>query len=158
MALAHKYKRVLAGTGLALGALVVFGVYSVYMPAPASKTTLPTTVISIGKTTIEVELASTEAEREQGLSGRTSLSDGQGMFFVFDTEGVWGIWMKDMRFSLDILWADTNGIIVTIERDVSPASYPKSFYPNVPAAYVLEVPAGFTKAHGIAVGQKIVVQ
>jgi len=128
------------------------------MPAPASKTVLPTTTISIGTTNLEVELASTEAEREKGLSGRTSLSNGKGMLFVFDTEYAWGIWMKDMLFPIDIVWADTNGFIVTIERDVSPVTYPKSFHPNVPAAYVLEVPAGFTKAHGIAVGQKIVVQ
>ena len=141
--------------GFLLAFLGVVGVYSLYMP---SRAVLPTTTITVGETRLEVELATTEADREQGLSGRNSLSANKGMLFVFDGEGKWGIWMKDMRFSLDIIWADTNGIIVTIEHDVSPTSYPESFYPNVPAEYVLEVPAGYAKNHDIAVGTKIVVQ
>lgn len=155
MELVRKYKKVLAGAGLLLAFAGVIGVYSLYMP---SRAVLPTTTITVGETRLEVELATTDADREQGLSGRNSLSANKGMLFVFDGEGKWGIWMKDMRFSLDIIWADTNGTIVTIEHDVSPASYPDSFYPNVPAEYVLEVPAGYAKNHDIAVGTKIVVQ
>jgi len=141
--------------GLLLAFLGIVGVYSVYMP---SRAILPTTTITVGGIRLEVELATTDADRQQGLSSRTSLSIGKGMLFVFDGEGKWGIWMKDMRFSIDIIWADINGTIVTIEHDVSPASYPNSFYPSAPAEYVLEVPAGYAKKHDIGVGTKIVVQ
>ena len=105
-----------------------------------------------------VEVADTESTREQGLSGRLNLPEGQGMLFVFDTDGSWGIWMKDMRFAIDIVWADASGAIVTVSSNVAPDTYPeKSFYPIAPARYVLELPAGFTTAHGIAAGSKLVL-
>jgi uncharacterized membrane protein (UPF0127 family) len=114
--------------------------------------------VELGDTAICIERADTEAARELGLSGRASLSPGSGMLFVFDGEEERGFWMKDMRFSIDIIWADTKGRVVTIAADVSPDSYPQTFYPTSPAHYALEVPAGFAKAHAIAIGTKIVVK
>lgn len=148
----------IGGGLLALAVLAAIGVYSIYMPGTQSVAVLPTTTVSVGNAKLEVELAITDTQREQGLSGRTSLSEGKGMLFVFDTPGTWGIWMKDMKFPLDIIWADTNGMIITIEHDISPDTYPTSYAPNTPAAYVLEVPAGFAKKHDIAIGSKLVVQ
>ena len=157
MELKNSYKKGLAAAACALVVLFLVGVYSVYVP-PTSKTFLPTTTVTIGKTHIEAELAVTQVQREQGLSGRTYLSAGKGMLFVFDAPDTWGIWMKDMHFPIDIVWADTNGMIITIEHNVAPSSYPAhSFYPSNPAEYVLELPAGYTKAQSIAVGQKIVI-
>ena len=111
--------------------------------------------ISIGSTSISVEIANTPQKRIQGLSGRSTLPEGHGMLFVFDGEGDWGIWMKDMKFSIDIIWADNDGKIVTIARNVAPQTYPNAFYPEEPARYVLEVPAGFTETHGIAEGMRL---
>src|SRR6185295_775100 len=50
--------------------------------------------ITVGQDVVDVEIADTESSREQGLSGRTSLAEGQGMLFVFGQRGNWGIWMK----------------------------------------------------------------
>jgi uncharacterized protein len=122
------------------------------MPNPG----LPTTTITIGTTTLIAEVASTEAEREQGLSDRSSLEPGHGMLFVFDAPTVPGFWMKDMSFSLDMLFADQSGKIVTIDSDLSPSTYlqnpPEVFYPSQPVLYVLEVPAGFAAQNGITTG------
>ncbi len=157
--LTRQQRKFASGSVLALIALALVCAYLFYMPLPHSKIVLPTSSITVGSTTILAELATTQAQREQGLSGRVSLNPGQGMLFVFATPGKWGIWMKDMRFSIDIIWADKNGKIVTIEPDVSPDTYPShSFYPTQAATYVLEVPAGYTKAKGIAVGTKIVLK
>ena len=104
-----------------------------------------------------VEVADTEALREQGLSGRPNLPEGQGMLFVFDTDGVWGIWMKGMQFPIDIVWADASGTVVTVAVNIAPDTYPDSFYPTIPARYVLELQAGFTATHDIVVGSKIVL-
>ncbi len=150
-------------TFLAQGALLavaaaLIAAYLVFMPKPLTPVVLPTTTLSIGKTTLQVELATTEDERQRGLSGRSSLGEGQGMFFVFDTPGNWGFWMKDMYFAIDIIWADQGGTIVAIEHNVEPASFPKTFSPDALASYVLEVPAGYAKKKGIAIGQQIVVQ
>ncbi len=119
----------------------------------------PTQSVTIGSVTLQVEVESTEAKREQGLSGRTSLADGTGMLFVFDHPSVYGFWMKDMNFAIDMIFADTNGKIITIAHDASPDSYkqnpPKVFYPSMPVLYVLEVPAGFTRSHSIAEGMTL---
>jgi uncharacterized membrane protein (UPF0127 family) len=119
---------------------------------------LPTTQIQIGDTYITAERATTAQEEAQGLSGRTGLADGTGMLFEFNPPKSAGFWMKDMLFSLDIVYIRADGTVVTIYPDLSPATYPQAFYPDEPVKWVLEVPAGFAAAHSIAIGQKVVVQ
>lgn len=118
--------------------------------------------VMIGDNRITVEVADTKALREQGLSGRQSLFEAHGMLFVFESEGRPGIWMKDMLFSIDIIFAAADGTIVTIYQDVSPDTYsrisPKLFYPTSNALYALEVPAGYTEARGVQSGQKMKVE
>lgn len=105
---------------------------------------------------IEIELAQTPAERTRGLSGRKSLAPDHGMLFIFEKSGIYGFWMPDMLFSIDILWIDEEKKIVHIEKNVSPDSYPKIFTPTVAAKYVLEVPAGFSDENKIVVGNTVV--
>lgn len=121
-------------------------------------TMLPVSTIHIDSVALRVEVATTAGQQEQGLSGRASLAEGAGMLFVFDEIATWGIWMKDMRFPLDIVWADDTGGVVTVAHDISPDTYPQVFYPTEPARYVLEVPAGFTTVHGVAEGSKLMVK
>src|SRR2546425_4514534 len=104
---------------------------------------LPIRNVRIGSISVMAEVADAPASIERGLAGRASLQEGQGMLLVFNAEDRWGVWMKDMRFPIDIIWADVRGSIVAIARDVSPPSFPRAFYPSRPARYVLEVPAGF---------------
>jgi uncharacterized membrane protein (UPF0127 family) len=142
---------------------IAFGFYRATSPAYTAQTeTMATSTIStvtIGSTAIEVEVENTDAARQQGLSGRTSLAEGSGMLFVFDTPSTYGFWMKDMNFSIDMLFIDASGKIVTIAANASPAGYhlnpPEVFNPAVPVLYVLEVPAGFAAAHNITEGQKV---
>lgn len=116
-----------------------------------------TRMITVGPARVAVEVADTDQLRVDGLSGRTGLAEGAGMLFVFGYDEAWGIWMKDMRFALDIIWADAEGKIVHIEESAQPDSYPTIFRPGTPARYVLEVPAGFVEREGIEVGQQIVL-
>lgn len=113
--------------------------------------------IQIGNTVVAAEIVDTDALRQQGLSGRAGLAAGEGMLFVFDTDNTWGIWMKDMRFAIDIVWADSAGTVVTVAARVAPESYPEVFYPAAPVRYVLELPAGFAAEYGIAEGVKLVI-
>jgi uncharacterized membrane protein (UPF0127 family) len=69
--------------------------------------------------------------------------DDPGLLFVFDEPGLHGIWMKDMRFPIDILWLDDAFQVVDVRKNVAPDSYPTVFKPTKPARYVLEVTAGF---------------
>jgi uncharacterized membrane protein (UPF0127 family) len=137
---------------LALLIVVVALLFSMQQLSPqTSKRT-----VLVGSTTLAVDVAETPAARAQGLSGRAELKDGKGMLFIFEQEGNWGIWMKDMRFALDIIWAASDGTIITVARNVGPETYPQAFYPAEPRAkYVLEVPAGFAEREGIAEGAKL---
>jgi len=111
--------------------------------------------ISIGNTEIVVEIADTDAKRQLGLSGRDSLLRGRGMLFVFDKPGNYGFWMKDMKFPIDIIWIDSDMRIVGVEENVSPNTFPKSFYPLSPVLFVLETPALFSSSHHVEVGGSI---
>ncbi|MDB5225124.1 MAG: response regulator MprA [Candidatus Adlerbacteria bacterium] len=121
-------------------------------------TTHSTVTLSLGSTEVVAEVADTDPLRERGLGGRNRLEEGRGMWFVFDTDELWAFWMKDTLIPLDIIWVAADGTIVTIAPLVAPESFPEVFRPTQPARYVLEVPAGFAAKHGIAEGQKIVVQ
>src|SRR3990167_89037 len=64
--------------------------------------------VKIAGQNIEVDLATTAPEQEQGLSGRTELGPNEGMLFVFSAQGGSAsggdrrpaFWMKDMKFSI----------------------------------------------------------
>jgi len=121
---------------------------------PSSTATLPTKEITVGTTTIMVELATDQTEDEQGLSGRASLPQGRGLLMAFAQDGDWGIWMKDMLFPIDILFISENGSVVSIDANVSPDTYPQAFYPPLAVRYVLELPAGYAAAHNIVADSK----
>lgn len=116
---------------------------------------LPTKDISIAGNTVRVEIANTEASREQGLSGRTGLAPNTGMLFVFPYASIWGMWMKDMQFSLDMLWVGPDGTIVELKKDLAPDTYPESFASTEPALYVIELPAGYISAHNLMKGETV---
>jgi len=141
---------------LVWGAWYYWGLQT-YMPASSEPQQTTPRVVTVGDATIYVETASTKASRERGLSGRDSLAPNTGMLFVFDTDGVWGIWMKDMKFSIDILWLAEDGTVLTIVPNASPDSYPTSFRPTSPARFVLELPAGFASSHDVDIGSKFVL-
>ncbi len=116
-----------------------------------------TTIIRIGTIPVVVEIASTPLLIERGLGGRCALDEGTGMLFVYPNDDRWGLWMKDMRFAVDMIWIDASGMMVTILKDVEPASFPQIFYPTRPARYAVETTAGFVEAHGVAEGMSVVI-
>ncbi len=124
--------------------------------APEMNTPLSTATASIGgRTTVTVELARTPQEKGRGLSNRPGLSEGSGMAFVYEVPQSIGIWMKDMRFPLDILWV-RDGRIVKIERDAPPlrSGDPERVYSAI-GNLVLELPAGFADRSGIRLGDSV---
>src|SRR5574337_781809 len=113
------------------------------------------TLVIAGRMTLTVELARTPEEQVRGLSGRPGLKPGYGMLFVYDRPHPVSIWMKDMRFPLDIIWI-RGGRIVAIEKHAPPLSSdgPERIY-TATADLVLEVPAGFTDRQKIRVGDSV---
>lgn len=92
--------------------------------------------------TFNIELAKTPPAQEMGLSDRPCIPDNGAMLFLFASDDRFGIWMKDMRFPIDVVWLDKDKKVVTIDKNMKPDSYPKVYYPSDDARYVLEFKAG----------------
>jgi len=118
----------------------------------------PNRLVRVGGSSVKVIEAKTSAEITRGLSGRTTLLEGEGMLFYFDKPGYYAFWMPRMRFSIDIIWIGEDFRVVDITKDVSPSTFPKMFRPGVPAKYVLEVPAGWSSKNGIRVEDFVVIE
>lgn len=108
--------------------------------------------LKINDVEVQIELADTIAKRTLGLSGRDFLSENRGMFFIFDEPGFYSFWMRDMNFAIDIIWIDENFNIIDITKNVTPESFPKTFKPQEPVKYVLEVNSGWAGNNSIKVG------
>lgn len=109
--------------------------------------------VSLGGTTINVQVVRSPAELTLGLSGRESLEG--GMWFVFPKADYYAFWMKDMKFPIDIIWIAEDFTIVDIKENAQPDSFPEAFRPKAEALYVLEVPAGFSKENQLRIGYKV---
>jgi len=112
----------------------------------------PSRTVSLDGQTIRVMIADTEASREQGLGGLPGLAPDEGMLFIFPQDGVYAFWMKDMRFSIDMVWLSSSGKVIYIAQNISPNTFPKDFGPHSPARYVLELPANYTKEYNVSIG------
>jgi uncharacterized membrane protein (UPF0127 family) len=112
----------------------------------------PLIPLMLGSESLLASVADTDAERQQGLSDTPYLPEGIVKLFIFETDNQWGFWMKDMAYPIDMVWLDSNKVVVHIAQNVTPDSYPTSFAPPVPARYVIETTAGFTATKGIVVG------
>jgi len=124
-----------------------------------SATTEPNIVsIRLNEAIIQAEVMRTQDELRQGLSGRETLSEQNGMWFDFGAPGRWGIWMKDMKFPIDIIWVDEKMQIADIKTDISPETYPEIFLPVRNASFVLEVPAGTVEKYALGVGNQVFVR
>jgi len=149
-----------AYTLIVLAAIFLFaavGGYPIYLSPrpviPAQIEELET--VELKGQTIRVSVADTPAALERGLSGRSGLAPDEGMLFVFTSDGKYSFWMKDMSFPIDILWLSAGGTVIYMVQNVSPASYPGSFAPDVPVRYVLELPAGWVRAHNVEIDDKV---
>jgi hypothetical protein len=107
-----------------------------------------------------IELAVTPEERRVGYMHRDEIGPRDGMLFLFETDGAHGIWMKNCKVALDIIWLDRDFRVVHIAPDVQPceADGPcPSAYPFRPARYVLELASGRAAETGLQPGDKVVV-
>jgi uncharacterized membrane protein (UPF0127 family) len=122
-------------------------------PAPASG---PRVVLPDGAT-IQVELASDDATRAQGLMYRDHMADDRGMLFLFPESGEYPFWMKNTLIPLDMVWIDDQRRIAHVTSNVPPckADPCPNYPPNANAKYVLELAAGVAAKHHLANGQAL---
>jgi len=104
---------------------------------------------------ISVDLALSNEEHAQGLSGRTNLSPNEGLLFVFENPGRYYFWMKGMNFPIDIIWITEDMKVSYIKENALPTDFLETFGPDSDSKYVLEVVAGFSVEHGLKVGDRV---
>jgi uncharacterized protein len=115
----------------------------------------PKTEVTLGSRSFSVTTALTEEDRQTGLSGVNKLGPNEGLLMVYPLSSEWGIWMKDMKIPIDIVWLDQNKSVVHIVMDAAPElGESKTFTPNKPALYVLEVAAGTVASSSIKIGDR----
>jgi uncharacterized membrane protein (UPF0127 family) len=113
--------------------------------------------VQINDTTWSVEVAQTRLARAKGLGGRRELAEGTGMMFLFRTERPRSFWMKDCLVPLDIAFLDATGKVVnlyTMPVESNPSNPTGRYDSNLPAAFVLEVPAGALARAGVRIGDQ----
>ena len=87
---------------------------------------------------------------------RETLPENQGMLFVFESEGKYGFWMRNMNFPIDIIWIDKNNKVVDIAKNAEPCYLTcVSYKPKDNAKFVLEVRANLTDLLNIEEGSLI---
>ena len=111
--------------------------------------------INIGGQKVRAEIVKKAQERAQGLAERDSLCQDCGMLFLFPQPGFHSIWMKSMRFDIDIVWVSSNKVVGVTSNVPYPApgtTYFPTYQPPQAVDVVLEVPAGWATRNGISVG------
>ena len=112
-------------------------------------------VTASGEHEFLVEIADDDAERTRGLMYRPPLADDRGRLFQFPQPAEQAFWMRNTPSSLDILYIDPTGSIVSIAHHTTP--YSESPIPSNGAANgVLELRAGRAEEIGAKPGDKIV--
>ena len=114
-------------------------------------------IVTIAGQEIKVKIAQTPNQKELGLGKIKSLPENQGMLFIYDDYVIPNYWMKDMKFSIDIIWIKDN-MVMGYEKDLKsqadninlPVYQPKTFI-----NYVLEVNSGFVDKYGLQIGDNV---
>lgn len=89
----------------------------------------------------KLDVVTTDLDRQKGLGGRDLINQNEGMLFDFsDNSDGRCIWMKDMRFAIDVVWLNKELNIIKLAKNISPASFPASYCSDQKPYYVLELP------------------
>lgn len=104
-----------------------------------------------------LEIASTREDQVRGLSNRDSICSNCGMLFIFKKEGNYGIWMKDTRIPLDIIWLNSEFQVVKITTSLETNST-ITYTNQTPAKYVIELNANEVFKRGLEIGDTIPIK
>lgn len=102
-----------------------------------------------------VRIANNDQTREKGLMGVKSLSEDQGMLFVFDDLTPAQFWMKDTLIPLDMVFIDGKGVVSSVHRKARPLDL-SVISSKEPVKAVLEISGGVAEKLGIGGGDQII--
>ncbi|OWW18613.1 DUF192 domain-containing protein [Noviherbaspirillum denitrificans] len=113
----------------------------------------PVVSLTAGMHVIRAEVASTDAERQQGLMFREKMGPNEGMVFMFHAPASVCMWMKNTLIPLSVAFIDQDGKIVNIE-DMQPQTT-DSHCAKKQVHYALEMNLGWFRQKNIKPGMSI---
>jgi len=147
---------------IAAAIIGIVGVLTIPSETKLDTVNFPKGTIKIDEVVLQVQVADTEPARMRGLMFQDKLPFDKGMIFVFDEEQVIPMWMLNMQFPLDVIWFDSKGNVVHIEKNAAPCKSAIETMTctfqnaeNKKARYVLEVSAGFVDKFNITEKSKL---
>ena len=108
---------------------------------------------------LNVLIARTIYQQQKGLGDRESLDPYDGMVFIYSESKRPTMVMRDMEFSIDIVWF-LDGEVVDIAPNLPlepnvPEKQLTRYYPRKLANLVLELPAGWAQRNNLKIGDRI---
>ena len=106
-----------------------------------------------------LEVAADPQARRLGYMFREKVGPYEGMIFLFESPARHGIWMKNCKVPLDIIWLDEDLRVVEIAPQLEPCPDSGPCPTAVPmrnASYVLEVAGGVAAREGLANGDRLI--
>lgn len=151
------YKLILCLSGCVIVLILVFIAWQKYKPFSLAE---KNPSLNIKGKTLSLEIADTPEELAKGLSGHKPLAENEAMLFIFSPPQNVVFWMKNMTFSIDIIFI-ADGKVMQVFSKVppplpnTPDSQLERYVSPGPVDYVLETQAGWSEKNKIEVGDQV---
>lgn len=105
-------------------------------------------------TSVAIEIADTDSTRQRGLMQRYEIPERTGMLFIFPYAQQQTFYMANTPRSLDIMYFGPDSALINVAANTRPFDV-STLVSEGPAQFVLEMPAGFARRHGLVPGDRI---
>lgn len=103
---------------------------------------------------LRITVAGDDASRRQGLMGRQSMGQDEGVLLVYPSERVIRLWMLNTRLPLDVGFFDRDGVMVG-GASMEPDGGMRIHESPQPALYALEMNRGWFERNSIRTGARL---
>ncbi|PIR80195.1 MAG: hypothetical protein COU25_01210 [Candidatus Levybacteria bacterium CG10_big_fil_rev_8_21_14_0_10_35_13] len=136
---------------------IIFAVIGAFLYFNNDKTISSSKVIIKGKE-FNAEIANSAEDKQTGLAKYNKINDNFMMVFPFNKKGYYTFWMKDMKFSIDIIYVADNKVVDIFKNVPFPKKESENlprYTSSLPADTVLEINAGLFDKYGFKIGDSI---
>ena len=102
-----------------------------------------------------VYLATEFEQQRRGLMFVRELPPDVGMLFIYDSDAIRSMWMKNTYIPLDMVFARSDGTVINVVSNTVPQTL-NSHASSEPARFVLELNAGTARKLGIGKRSRLV--
>ena len=138
---------------------IISGAVMYFSQTKPTKSDIPVVTATIAWQKFRLHAPQTERDHEIGLAAFDVIAPDEGMIFRGMPVGRQSIWMKNMKFDIDVLWVNKDNQIIHIVQGMSKSDQTTKYHnpDTTPSAYVIELPNDTCNKYGITVGQRVVI-